>query len=156
VIFDAKARWRHFLDTFEAFFELEDLTANAAQKVMMMALVRTFVAWRLARNFHRDDTPVFRQRFEGPVNGCQSDRRHFLQGESMDFGRGERVVMASQDGLDGPFLAGASIHFSIVVQCGYEINVIRRSGALSGFASRAGVGPPRSAVQKDMRRRRRH
>ena len=40
MIFDAKARWRHFLDTIEAFFELEYLTANAAQKVMMMALVR--------------------------------------------------------------------------------------------------------------------
>ena len=95
MIFDAKARWRHLLDTIEAFFELEYLTANAAQKVMMMALVRTFVAWRLARNFHRDDPPVFRQRFEESVNGCQSDRRHFLQGESMDFGWSQRVVVAS-------------------------------------------------------------
>ena len=80
VILDAKARRRHFLDTIEAFFEFEYLTANAAQKVMMMALVRTFVTRRLAGNFHRDDAPLVRQRFEGSVNGCQSDRRHFLQG----------------------------------------------------------------------------
>ena len=59
VILDAKARRRHFLDTIEAFFEFEYLTANAAQKVMMMALVRTFVTRRLAGNFHRDDVPVF-------------------------------------------------------------------------------------------------
>ena len=80
MIFDAKARRCHFLDTIGAFFKLEYLTANAAQKVMMMALVRTFVTRRLAGNFHRDDAPLVRQRFEGSVNGCQSDRRHFLQG----------------------------------------------------------------------------
>ena len=95
VILDAKARRRHFLDTIEAFFEFEYLTANAAQKVMMMALVRTFVTRRLAGNFHRDDVPVFRQRFEKPVNGCQSDRRHFLQGESLDFEGGQRVIVVS-------------------------------------------------------------
>ena len=95
MIFDAKARRCHFLDTIGAFFELEYLTANAAQKVMMMALVRTFVTRRLAGNFHRDDAPLVRQRFEGSVNGCQSDRRHFLQGESMDFGWSQRVIVAS-------------------------------------------------------------
>jgi hypothetical protein len=88
VIFDAEARRRHLLDAIEAFFKLEYLTANATQKVMMMALVRTFVAWRLAGNLDRDDAAAFCQRLEGPINGCQSNRRHFLQGESMDFGRG--------------------------------------------------------------------
>jgi hypothetical protein len=95
VIFDAKARRCHFLDTIGAFFKLEYLTANAAQKVMMMALVRTFVTWRLAGNFHRDDVSLVHQRSKGSVNGCQSDRRHLLQGESMDFGWGQRIMVVS-------------------------------------------------------------
>ena len=95
MIFDAKARRCHFLDTIGAFFKLEYLTANAAQKVMMMALVRTFVTWRLAGNFHRDDASLVHQHSKGSVNGCQSDRRHSLQGESMDFGWGQRIMVVS-------------------------------------------------------------
>ena len=60
MIFDAKAGWRHFLDTIKAFFELEYLTANAAQEMMVMPFVRTFVTRRLAGNFHRNDAPLLR------------------------------------------------------------------------------------------------
>ena len=80
MIFDPKSRRRHRFNTGKTSFQFKDSAAHEAKKVMMMALVRTFVTRRLAGNFHRDDAPLVRQRFEGSVNGCQSDRRNFLQG----------------------------------------------------------------------------
>ena len=95
MIFDAKARRCHFLDTIGAFFKLEYLTANAAQKVMMMALVRTFVTRRLAGNFHRDDASLVHQRFKGSVNGCQSDPGTSFKARAWISGWSQRIMVAS-------------------------------------------------------------
>ncbi len=47
-----KASGSHRLDSFQTFFEFKHTAASPAEKVMVMALVGTFVTRRLAGDFH--------------------------------------------------------------------------------------------------------
>jgi hypothetical protein len=110
VILDLKSRGGHRLDPIEAAWEVKDLAALAAQKVVMVAFVGPFIPRGLAGNFHRHDLPVLGKGFEGPIHGGDSKGGHFLHGCLQNFRRGERVGVIAQNGRDRSFLPSASVH----------------------------------------------
>jgi len=130
VVFDAEP-WRgQLLDPFEAFFELENLAAPAAEKMMVVSFVRPFVARGFPGDFDRDDLAVICERLQRPVNRCDSDGGHLFQGDSQNFGRRQRRFMVSENRLDGPLLLGASVHPANLRHRGRESNarLVGRAG----------------------------
>ncbi len=103
--------WRsHALDAAEAFFEFEDLPADAAEKMVVVALVGALVARRTPGNFHRHNPPASCQGFQRTVNGRDPEGRHLLQCEFLNLGRRERIVVTAENCFDGSLLSGASVH----------------------------------------------
>lgn len=110
VILDTKSSRGHFLDAIQAGFEIENLAARPAQKMMMVTLVGPLIPGGLARNFDRHDLPVFRERLQRPIDRGDPNGGHLLQGELQNLSRGERVCVIAENGLDGPLLPGVSVH----------------------------------------------
>lgn len=112
MVFDTESGRSHFLDAFEAFFQLEDLAALAAQKMVVVLLVGPLVARRLAGNFHRNDTPIFREGFQRTIDRGESDRRDFPMGQFLNFGGGKWVLVRAENSLDRAFLFSTTVHAS--------------------------------------------
>ncbi len=105
-----KLRRGHFLDAIQAGFQIEDLTAGPAQKVMMVALVGALISRGFARNLDGHDLPVLCERFQRPVHRCDPERGNFFQRKLQNLARGERVCMIAENRLDGLLLPGVSVH----------------------------------------------
>ena len=91
-----------------AFLEVEDLSAVAAMKVMVMALVGAFVAGRLPRDLHAADLPLLLKILQGAVDGGDPKGGNCFDGKSMDVIRQKGAGLFFQDGLDGFLLAGCA------------------------------------------------
>lgn len=112
MVFDAKARWRHRLDAGQTSFQLEDSAARAAKKVMVMPFVCPFVVWHLAGDFHGNHASVLGKRLEGAIDRRYSKRRNFLERQTLNFWRSQRILVRLKHGLDGSLLSRASFHDS--------------------------------------------
>ena len=94
----------------DALLKVENLTAVAAMKVVMMTLVGSFVAGRLTWDFDTADKTIFLKVFQGPVDGCDSERGNGFEGQTMDIIRKQGPLLFLQNSLDCFFLAcGAAL-----------------------------------------------
>ncbi len=91
-----------------AFLEVEDLSAVAAMKVMVMSLVGAFVSRRLTWNLHAADLPLLLKILQGAVDGGDPKGGNCFDGKSMDVIRQKGAGLFFQDGLDGFLLAGCA------------------------------------------------
>jgi hypothetical protein len=66
---DLEAGWDKRFDPFHTFFKIEDRVAFLAVKVMMVPLVRSFVAGRLSRNLNATNQTLILEGFQGSVDG---------------------------------------------------------------------------------------
>ena len=85
VVLDPKSRRRHRSYPRMALFEFEDPAANAAEKMMMMALVGEFVAGHLPWNFHASNPAISCERLERTIDGCDPKTRSLSDGEAVNF-----------------------------------------------------------------------
>lgn len=91
-----------------AFLEVEDLSAVAAMKVMVMALVSAFVAGRLTRDLDAADLPLLLKILQRAVDGGDPKGGNRFDGKPMDVIRQKGAGLFFQDGLDGFLLAGCA------------------------------------------------
>ena len=73
VIVDPESGGRHRFYSSKAFFKLEDLAADATEKMMMMSLVGEFVAGHLPGNFHANNPAISCERLERTIDGCDPE-----------------------------------------------------------------------------------
>lgn len=110
MVFHPEAGRRHLLNAFQAMRQLKDTVADAAEKVVVMALVRALIARRLTGDFHGNHLSFLRQTFEETVDSGNSHTRHFFKRETMNLRRGKRIPLLLKDCLDGILLSRASFH----------------------------------------------
>lgn len=93
-----------------AFLKVENLTAVATMKVMVVALVGSFVAWCLPRDLDAADLAFCLEILQRTVNGGDAQRGNGFDCQTVDVIWKQRAVLFLQDSLDGLFLAcGASL-----------------------------------------------
>jgi len=61
VIVHTEAARGQRLNARQAFIEFKHPIATTAEKMVVMAFIRTLVPWRLTGNFHRNHVSVFRE-----------------------------------------------------------------------------------------------
>ena len=86
MILHAEAPRGHCLDARQAFIEFKHPFTNAAEKMVVMAFVRTLVPWRLAGNLHRNHAPVFREGFQRAIDCRQSNAGRVFVRQLLDSG----------------------------------------------------------------------
>jgi len=91
-----------------AFLKVEDLSAVAAMKVMVMPFVGAFVAGRLPRDLDAADLPLLLKILQRAVDGGDPKRRNGFDSKSMDVIRQQGAGLFFKDGLDGFLLAGCA------------------------------------------------
>ena len=112
MVLDAKARRRHRFDAGQTPFQFVDSAARAAKKVMMMPFVGPLISRHLAGDFHGNHAAVLGKRLEEAIDRRYSKRRDFLERQTQNFRRSQRILVRLKHGLDGPLLSRASFHDS--------------------------------------------
>jgi hypothetical protein len=105
-----EAGWCQALESScHAFLEVEDLSAVAAMKVMMVPLIGAFVARRLARDLNAADLPLLLKILQRSVDSGDPKGGNRFDGKAMDIIRQKGAGLFFKDGFDRLFLLrGAS------------------------------------------------
>lgn len=112
---DLESRRSQFFQSLYALIEVEDLSAVAAMKVMVMSLVGAFVARRLTRDLDAADLPLLLKILQRAVDGGDPKGGNRFDSKSMDVIRQKGAGLLFQNGLDGFLLAGCASFYGQVV-----------------------------------------
>lgn len=111
MIFDAESGGSNFRNSLGALLEFEHFAADAADEMMMVTFVRTFISGGLSGDLDGHHAALLRERLQRTIDGRQANGRNVLRREGLNFRGRQGVLVILKDGFDGPFLASASIHF---------------------------------------------
>lgn len=122
MILHSEASRRHRFDAFQTFIEFKYIATPAAEEMVMMALVRTFVTWWLAGNLHGNHLAILRKGFEGTIDCRQPNAGRVFESELLNLRCRQRICLRGQYALNRPFLSRASDHSPTLRSQRPEIN----------------------------------
>jgi hypothetical protein len=110
VVSHLKAPWQKFLQILlRAAWQIEDLAAAVAFKMVMVVQVSLFVERFTTRHLHRLYFTRFEQCVDGAVDGRLADFRLFFLSQGDQIGNAQRAVRLHDDIMDDGALAGLAL-----------------------------------------------